>query len=331
MLVDRVSIVVEGGKGGDGCVSFRREKYVPRGGPDGGDGGKGGDVLLRVNPHMRTLLDFRYRASFVGKKGVGGKGKNMTGANGEDCVIDVPAGTAVIDADSDETVADLTEVGQATVVARGGRGGRGNARFASATNRSPRRCEDGREGESRRLRLELKLIADVGVIGLPNAGKSTLLSALSEARPRIADYPFTTLEPHLGLVRLDELTAFVMADIPGLIEGAHEGKGLGLEFLRHVERTAVLLILLDASNPDPEEDYKTLTGELKAYGRELMEKPRLVCLNKMDLPEANRTVNIEGAEPFRISAVTRSGLDDLKRRIAELLNGHVREESDYEK
>jgi GTP-binding protein len=319
MLVDRVTIVVEGGRGGDGCVSFRREKYVPRGGPDGGDGGKGGDVLLRVNPHMRTLLDFRYKASFAGKKGVGGKGKNMTGANGEDCIVEVPPGTTVTEEGSGEVLADLTEGGQEVVAARGGRGGRGNARFATATNRSPRRHDEGAEGESRRLRLELKLIADVGVIGLPNAGKSTLLSVLSDARPRIADYPFTTLEPHLGLVRVDELTGFVMADIPGLIEGAHSGKGLGLEFLRHVERTSALLFLLDSSNPDPEGDYRTLAGELEAYGRDLLDKPRVVCLNKTDLPGAEGPVKIDGVEPMRISALTGSGLYALKWRLVELL------------
>jgi GTP-binding protein len=320
MLVDRVTIEVQGGRGGDGCVSFRREKYVPRGGPDGGDGGAGGNVLLRVNPHMRTLLDFRYRASFSAKKGVGGKGKNMTGANGADCVVEVPPGTTVADAVSGEVVADLTEPGQEVVAARGGRGGRGNARFATATNRSPRRHDDGADGERRRLKLELKLIADVGVVGLPNAGKSTLLSVLSEARPKIADYPFTTLEPHLGLVKVDELTGFVMADIPGLIEGAHKGKGLGLEFLRHIERTRVLLFLLDSSNPDPGDDYATLVGELKAYDRGLEDKPRLVCLNKTDLPGTGSVVNLRGLEALRISALTGAGLDTLKRELARTLD-----------
>jgi GTP-binding protein len=319
MLVDRVTIIVEGGKGGDGCVSFRREKYVPRGGPDGGDGGKGGDVLLKVNSHMRTLLDFRYKASFVARKGVGGKGKNMTGANGDDFLIEVPPGTTVTDTSTGKVLADLTGCEEDFVAARGGRGGRGNARFASSRNRSPRRHDDGGEGEQRRLRLELKLIADVGIIGLPNAGKSTLLSVLSDARPRIADYPFTTLEPHLGLVRVDELTGFVMADIPGLIEGAHSGKGLGLEFLRHVERTSVLLFLVDSSNPDPEGDYRTLAGELEAYGRELLEKPRLICLSKVDLPGTENALRIDGEEPMRISAVTRLGLDHLKHELAGLL------------
>jgi GTP-binding protein len=318
MLVDRVTIIVEAGKGGDGCVSFRREKFVPRGGPDGGDGGKGGDVLLKVNSHMRTLLDFRYKASFVAKKGVGGKGKKMTGANGGDFLIEVPPGTTVTDASTGEVLADLADCEETFVAARGGRGGRGNARFASSRNRSPRRHDDGGEGEQRRLRLELKLIADVGIIGLPNAGKSTLLSVLSDARPRIADYPFTTLEPHLGLVRVGE-AGFVMADIPGLIEGAHSGKGLGLEFLRHVERTSVLLFLVDSSNPDPEGDYRTLAGELEAYGRELLEKPRLICLSKVDLPGTENALRIDGEEPMRISAVTRSGLDHLKHELAGVL------------
>lgn len=323
MLVDRVTISVEAGKGGDGCVSFRREKYVPRGGPDGGDGGKGGDVVLVVNPHMRTLLDFRYKASFAAKKGIGGKGKKMTGHNGEDCVIEVPPGTMVTDASSAEVVADLTDAGQKVVAAKGGRGGRGNARFASATNRSPRRYDEGREGEQRRLTLELKLIADVGIIGLPNAGKSTLLSALSDARPRIADYPFTTLEPHLGFVRVGELESFVMADIPGLIEGAHSGKGLGLEFLRHVERTTALLFLLDASSADPVRDYKMLTGELEAYGRMLMGKPKLICLNKTDLPETENALEVGGVAPMRISALTGAGLDLLKWKLADLLKDQL--------
>jgi GTP-binding protein len=322
MIVDQVTIDVESGRGGDGCVSFRREKYVPRGGPDGGDGSKGGDVVLVVNSHMRTLLDFRYRSSFKAARGGSGKGKKMTGAKGEDCLINVPPGTVVRDVVSGEQVADLTEHGQRVAIARGGRGGRGNARFASSTNRSPRRFEKGGEGEARRVALELKLIADVGVIGLPNAGKSTLLAAMSEARPRIADYPFTTIEPHLGLVRVDELSAFVMADIPGLIEGAHKGKGLGLQFLRHVERTRVLLLLLDASAADPEGDYRTLKGELSAYEGSLMTKRRIVCLNKIDLPETDRPVKPEGVEPLRISAKTGSGLQTLKwTLIRELEEG----------
>jgi GTP-binding protein len=321
MIVDQVTISVEGGGGGNGCVSFRREKYVPRGGPDGGDGGKGGDVILKVNPHMRTLLDFRYRASFAGKRGAHGKGKDMTGARGRDCVVEVPAGTVVKDADTGEIVADMTEPGRSVVAARGGRGGRGNARFATPSNRSPRRFEEGREGEARRLALELKLIADVGIVGMPNAGKSTLLAAMSEARPKIADYPFTTLEPHLGIVRADEYSGFVMADIPGLILDAHKGKGLGLRFLRHVERTGVLLFLLDASRPDPAEDYAVLAHELEEYGGSIPGKTRLVCLNKTDLPDTDRRLNLEGSEPLRISAVTGAGLDALKWKLVEILKG----------
>jgi GTP-binding protein len=315
VLVDQVTIDVEGGRGGAGCISFRREKYVPRGGPDGGDGGKGGDVVLVVNPHVRTLLDFRYRSSFKGERGGGGKGKNMTGASGDDCTIQVPPGTVVRDAGGGEPLADMTEPGQRVTVARGGRGGRGNARFATSTDRSPRRCDDGGEGERRMLTLELKLIADVGVIGLPNAGKSTLLAAMSDARPRIADYPFTTLEPHLGLVRGDGFAAFVMADIPGLIKGAHTGKGLGLKFLRHVERTRVLVFLLDASGPDPEQDYRTLTGELSAYRASLMTKRKVVCLNKTDLAGTEGAFETDGMEALRISAKTGFGLRELKTRL----------------
>lgn len=319
MLVDQVTIEVEGGRGGDGCVSFRREKYVPRGGPDGGDGSKGGDVVLVVNSHMRTLLDFRYRSSFRADRGGAGKGKNMTGAKGRDCVINVPPGTIVKDVGSGKIIADLTEPNQRIAIACGGRGGRGNARFATSTDRSPRRCEQGADGEVHKVSLELRLIADVGVIGLPNAGKSTLLAALSDARPRIADYPFTTLEPHLGLVRGENLSAFVMADIPGLIEGAHKGKGLGLKFLRHVERTRVLLFLLDASRSDPEGDYRTLVGELGAHEASLLGKKRVVCLNKIDQPGTDRPVKPEGMEPLRISAKTGAGLLTLKRTLIQQL------------
>ncbi len=321
MIVDQVTISVEGGRGGDGCVSFRREKYVPRGGPDGGDGGKGGDVILRVNPNMRTLLDFRYKAAFAGKRGTHGKGKDMTGASGSDCIVEIPAGTVVKDAVTGELVADMTEPGRNLVVARGGRGGRGNARFATPSNRSPRRHEEGGDGEARRLALELKLIADVGIIGMPNAGKSTLLAAMSDARPKIADYPFTTLEPHLGIVRTDEYSGFVMADIPGLIMDAHKGRGLGLRFLRHVERTGILLFLLDASRPDPAEDYAVLKHELEEYEGSIAGKAAVVCLNKTDLPGTDRPVMLDEAEPLRISAVTGAGLEALKWKLARTLRG----------
>ncbi len=324
-MVDQVTITVEGGRGGDGCVSFRREKFVPRGGPDGGDGGRGGDVVLKVNPHMRTLLDFRYRSSFKGKRGTHGKGKKMTGARGSDVTVEVPPGTVARDASTGEVIADLTESGREVVVAGGGRGGRGNARFAGPTERSPRRADDGAEGQARALTLELKLIADVGIVGMPNAGKSTLLSALSDAKPRIADYPFTTLEPHLGLVRVEE-SAFVMADIPGLIKGAHKGVGLGLKFLRHVERTRVLVFLIDASAEDPGRDYRTLEEELAAYGASLPDKPRLVCLNKSDLTGTDDAPAMDGAEPLRISALTGTGLDDLRWKLVETLKSIEQEE-----
>ena len=326
MLIDHVTITVVGGRGGDGCVSFRREKFVPRGGPDGGDGGKGGDVILRVNPHMRTLIDFRYRASFSGKRGAHGKGKKMSGPGGEDCLVEVPAGTLVKDALTGSIMADLTSHGQEFVAAHGGRGGRGNARFASSTDRSPRRFDEGGEGERRSLSLELKLLADVGVIGMPNAGKSTLLAAMSDAKPRVADYPFTTLEPHLGLVRTGEYDGFVMADIPGLIRGAHEGKGLGLKFLRHVERTGVLLFLLDASGLDPAGDYVALVHELEQYGGSLPDKPKIVCLNKIDLPGTERPMDIEGLEVLRISALTGAGLESLRWKLAEILRATAQRE-----
>jgi GTP-binding protein len=323
MFIDRAKIEVSAGRGGDGCVSFRREKYVPRGGPDGGDGGDGGSVILEADAHMRTLLDFRYKSAFRAEKGGHGKGNNMAGRSGADEVIRVPAGTVVRDEATQAVLADLVSSGEKVLVARGGRGGRGNARFATPTNRAPRRREAGCEGESRTVELELKLIADVGIVGVPNVGKSTLLSEISRARPKIDSYPFTTLSPNLGLVSAGEGSDFVAADIPGLIEGSHEGRGLGLEFLRHVERTRILLFLLDASEEHPGSDYRLLETEIEAYGKGLVAKPRVLCFNKVDLLDTEslgRLPRVLGdTEVLRISALSGEGVKDLIDRLWQVL------------
>jgi GTP-binding protein len=320
-FVDLVEIEVEAGDGGRGCVAFRREKFVPKGGPSGGDGGDGGNVVFRVDPHLRTLLALRYSPRVRAKRGGHGGGSNKTGAHGSDMVVGVPEGTEVYDGETGELIADLTEEAPEAVVARGGEGGRGNARFKSSTDRAPRHAEPGRPGEKHRLRLELKLLADAGLVGLPNAGKSSLLARVSKARPKIADYPFTTLTPSLGIVSVDERTSFVMADIPGLIEGAGEGKGLGHAFLRHVERTRVLVYLIDASNPDPADDYATVKREVEGYDPRLAERPRLVALNKCDLlGDREPDVELPGeAEVHHISAVTGRGVDGLVGAIANRL------------
>ena len=283
MLIDLARIHVIAGAGGNGCLSFRREKYVPKGGPDGGDGGRGGSVTLEVDAQVRTLLDCRQAPRYRARSGRAGSGNHRTGKDGEDVVIKVPPGTVVKDAESGEPLADLVDPGVRWVAARGGRGGRGNARFATATHQAPRRADPGEPGEERWLELELKLIADVGLVGLPNAGKSTLLARITRARPRIADYPFTTLEPNLGIVVRDAERQFVVADLPGLIEGAHAGKGLGLEFLRHIERTRVLVFLLDVTRPSPLEDLRLLERELARHSQDLAAKPRMVTLTKADL------------------------------------------------
>jgi len=323
MFIDRVKIEVVAGCGGNGCVSFRREKHVPRGGPDGGDGGDGGNVVLEANKHLRTLLDFKFKSIFTAQRGEHGKGKNMTGKNGADVVLHVPTGTLVRDAETHEILDDLVSPGQTSVVANAGQGGKGNARFATSTDRAPRKRELGRDGERRILELELKLIADVGIVGVPNVGKSTLLSKISKARPKIDSYPFTTLAPNLGLVRVGERNDFVAADIPGLIEGSHLGKGLGHEFLRHIERTKVLLLLLDASATDPGRDYELLLKEIELYGKDLAVKPRILSFNKIDLLDEEKLTRlpaeIDGIGVLRISALTGEGLGGLVSRLWQFL------------
>jgi GTP-binding protein len=323
LLIDTATIAVRGGNGGDGCVSFRREKYVPRGGPNGGDGGHGGSVVIEAARGLSSLMDFRYRRHYKAEKGRNGSGANKRGRDGEDVVLLVPPGTIIKDHDSGDVLADLDEHGAKVVVAKGGRGGRGNARFATPVEQAPRKSEPGREGEERTIDLELKLLADVGLVGLPSAGKSTLLSRVSAARPKTGDYPFTTLSPVLGIVGQGSAESFVMADLPGLIEGAHEGKGLGHRFLRHVERTRVLVILLDSASDTLEEDYRTLVEELSSYGQGLSEKPRLVALNKIDLfPDGDApTAAFGGEEVYRISGMTGAGLSELTRALATILAG----------
>jgi len=311
MFVDRATVVVTAGSGGSGCAAFRRERGIPRGGPSGGDGGKGGDVIMQVDAHMHTLLDFKRRPHLKAGRGMHGEGSNKTGAGGEDIIIRVPPGTVIIDTRSGEVLADLTEPDAVATVALGGRGGRGNARFVSSVNQAPRQWEAGAEGEKRTLTLELKLIADVGLVGHPNAGKSTLLSRLSAARPKIADYPFTTLEPNLGLIKLGNWGSCVMADIPGLIEGASEGKGLGIEFLRHIERTSVLFFMVDLLEDDPLADLAALKRELAAYSPELLERPSTLLLTKLDtIPPDERVLHLElrglppGSLPGEVGADT---------------------------
>ncbi|MFH1277472.1 MAG: GTPase ObgE [Candidatus Eisenbacteria bacterium] len=320
-FVDRATIEVESGGGGNGCSSFRRERFLPKGGPDGGDGGRGGSVVLVADPRKRTLLDFRYKSAFRAARGAHGQGARKDGKDGEDLIIAVPPGTVVTDAETGETIADLTEADGRVVVARGGRGGWGNVRFATSTDRTPRRAEPGGPGQARRIDLELKLLADAGLVGLPNAGKSTFLARVSAARPKIADYPFTTLEPNLGLVRVDTFESFLLADIPGLIEGASEGKGLGLDFLRHIERCRVLIYLVDGTGENPVADLAVLRDELRRYRADLLERSSLTVWNKMDaVPDPSLLPEPEGGA-WRISAATGEGVRELvfeiHRRIRE--------------
>ena len=322
-FIDEVMFRVQGGKGGDGCVSFRREKYVPKGGPDGGDGGDGGSVILRVSPNLSTLVDFRHKKKIRAGDGERGKGKGKNGRSGHSVMLKVPKGTLVIEAGSEALLGDLREPGEELILARGGSGGRGNRHFTTPTRQAPDFAEKGKEGEVRTVRLELKLLADVGLVGLPNAGKSTLLSRLSSAKPRIADYPFTTLIPHLGIVQLDEYSGFVMADIPGLIEGAHTGKGLGDRFLRHIERTRILVFIVEAQTDRVLEDVRILENELKRFKLALFKKPRILALSKIDLLSPD--VRKQWDEPdfsgpcVRISAVTGEGLEDLRSAIRSIL------------
>lgn len=328
MFYDKAKIFVKGGDGGNGCVAMRREKYVPEGGPWGGDGGRGGDLIFRADEGLRTLVDFRYKRHYKADRGRHGEGKNMHGASGEDMTVRVPVGTVVRDADTGEMIADLIRDGQEVVVARGGRGGRGNAHFATPNNKAPKLAEKGEPGEERWLSLELKLLADVGLVGFPNAGKSTLISQVSAAKPKIANYPFTTVTPNLGVVRVEDGRSFVMADIPGLIEGAHTGVGLGHEFLRHVERTRLLIHVLDTAGSegrDPVEDFQVTNRELSLYNPVIGQRPQVIAANKMDLSEAEENLSRlkaaygEKYEIFPISAATGSGLDALIYRVIALL------------
>jgi GTPase len=326
MFIDEAVITVSSGKGGDGVVHFRREKYVPRGGPDGGDGGRGGSVILEVLPTMSTLSNFRQKRKFRADDGGNGAKQNMTGRSADDLIIHVPAGTLVYNADTDELIGDLVEPGQQLQVAKGGRGGRGNSRFANSVNQVPRIAEKGVPGEQVSLRLELKLIADIGIVGVPNAGKSTFLSAVSNAKPKIADYPFTTLEPNLGVANLDEENSLVLADIPGLIEGAHMGVGLGHDFLRHIQRTRVLIHLLDGTAEDPLLDFAQINSELALFDPALGQKLQVVALNKMDLdevqerwPKIEKALKKRGYASFAISAVAGTNVRPLLYKAAQLL------------
>lgn len=327
-FIDEARFFVKAGDGGNGCISFRREKFVPKGGPDGGDGGRGGDVIIVASGRLHSLIDFRYRSHFIAERGIHGQGKKMHGRSGDDHLLQVPVGSVIRDDETGEILADLIHEGDRFVAAVGGRGGAGNTHYASSRNRTPRRAGKGGEGQERWLRIELKLIADVGLIGLPNAGKSTLLSKLSAATPKIAAYPFTTLEPQLGVLQYKHCKPFIIADIPGLIEGAHHGAGLGHKFLRHVERTRLLLQVIDISSPDnkPLEDYAVLTEELKQYKDVLLERRIFVVLNKVDLldqPKRLTTLRKSfkkmGVETVVVSAIEETGLDELKEKICGVL------------
>jgi len=327
MFIDEVRILVKAGDGGNGCLAFRREKYVPRGGPSGGDGGRGGDVIMVATGHQNTLLQFRYNPEHKAERGRHGEGSNRTGADGHTIEVQVPVGTVVYDEMTGERLYDFTHVGERFTVARGGKGGRGNQHFATSTHQAPTEHEPGRPGEEKRLRLELKLLADVGLVGFPNAGKSTLISRISAARPKIADYPFTTLEPNLGVVQMDNFRSFVVADIPGLIEGAHLGHGLGIQFLRHIERTRLLVHLVDVSESsgrEPVHDFEILMEELASFSEDLVKKQMIVLATKMDAAQdPDRVASVRqlaaqrGLPYFEISSVTGQGIDVLKHAMAE--------------
>ena len=341
MFIDEATIRIKAGDGGNGCMAFRREKFVPRGGPSGGDGGRGGDVIMASSERHNTLVHFRFNPEYKGERGRHGEGSNCTGRDGESVVLKVPVGTIVYDKETGEKLYDFSKPDERIVVAHGGRGGRGNQHFATSTHQAPREHEQGFPGDERVLRLELKLLADVGLVGYPNVGKSTLISRISAARPKIADYPFTTLEPNLGVVTIGEFPeedSYVVADIPGLIEGAHEGTGLGTQFLRHIERTRILAHVIDVSDasgrPDPVEDYRVIMGELKSFGSELERKPMVVVASKMDVANPDKLAALRKhckklkLDLFEISAVTGKGVAELKyglgKRVAEIRAGTYR-------
>ncbi len=327
-FIDFARIHVKAGDGGAGVVSFRREKFVPKGGPDGGNGGRGGSIILRANHHMNTLLDFQFKKHFRAPRGEHGLGANKTGKSGQDILLQVPVGTVVRDVGTGELLGDLSHADETLVVARGGMGGRGNAEFATSTNQAPREYEVGGPGEEREIELELKLLADVGLVGLPNAGKSTLISVISAAKPKIADYPFTTLVPNLGIVGVGDGASFVVADIPGLIEGAHEGKGLGIQFLRHIERTKVLVFLLDGTSEDIKSDFKILQKELKLFNKDLLKKPAMIAVTKIDALDEKmmatiRKVKFGSVPTYYISSVARVGVQDLVEGMWEYVSAEV--------
>jgi len=327
-FIDEAVITVQSGKGGSGCVSFRRERHIPRGGPDGGDGGRGGDVIMVSSSSKRTLYDFRYKKLLKAPNGTGGQGKDKTGKAGDDLIVDIPSGTIVSDTQTGQRIKDFTTPGEQVTIAEGGRGGLGNARFKTATHRTPRFAQPGEPGQTLSVKLDLKLIADVGLVGLPNAGKSTLISRISAATPKIGHYPFTTLTPNLGVVQPPFGEPFVVADIPGLIEGAHEGAGLGIKFLRHVERTRILVHLIDVTAIDPSDIlgmFNTINKELQMYSAELVHKPQFIVLNKMDLTGANEMANrfktsLGGREVLMISAATGKGVKQLISKIVQLID-----------
>jgi GTP-binding protein len=337
MFIDEARIYVKAGDGGNGCLAFRREKYVPRGGPSGGDGGRGGDIYMVASEHINTLLHFRFNPEHKAQRGRHGEGSNCTGQDGETIELGVPVGTVVYDEATGEKLYDFTHAGERVLIARGGRGGKGNARFTTSTHQAPTEHEPGKPGQELRLRLELKLLADAGLVGFPNAGKSTLISRISAARPKIADYPFTTLEPNLGVVKMDDFRSFVVADIPGLIEGAHLGHGLGTQFLRHIERTKLLVHLVDVSEAtgrEPVQDFETVMRELASFSEDLAQKPMLVVASKMDAaqdPERvaslKRLAEERGLPYFEISSVTGLGIETLKHAIAERVLGGEKHQS----
>ncbi len=318
MFIDYAEIEIKAGKGGDGVVTFRREKYVPKGGPSGGNGGKGGDIIFEAHHNLNTLLDFRYRKHYKADSGDMGASARKEGKSGKDIIIKVPVGTVIKDSETKKILFDLDEEGKNVVAAKGGKGGKGNSNFATPTNQAPRYAEDGKPGEEKKVTLELKLIADVGLVGFPNAGKSTFISAISAARPKIADYPFTTLEPNLGIVKYKDYQSFTVADIPGIIEGAHEGKGLGLKFLRHIERTKILLFLIDITSEDYKKDFEVLFNELKSHSAKLASKQKLVALTKADLVDedelkkiSKKKIKLTGVPVQIISSVTKEGVNGL--------------------